>query len=119
LLFIENSRLTDGRVFVCVIGPASEFILIGLNTLLYRAGSELCFLLGDRVFPTSKALSVSGIAAGAMLIVFGFDSDAAEGPTLGDAPSGSKAAPGSFREGGGLPLIVEVSSSGGLPAMLP
>jgi hypothetical protein len=84
---MEKSRLTDGRVFVCVIGPASEFILIGLKTLLYRAGSEVCFLLGDLVFPISKALSVAGVAAGAMLIVLGFDSEVAEGPMLGDALS--------------------------------
>lgn len=95
---------------------------MGLKTLLYRIGSELCLLVGDRVLPTSKALSDSGTAGGSV-IVLGLRRDAEEAVTCGEMLSGSSAAPGSFREGGGRFFSVGdtgVSSSlGGLPTMLP
>jgi hypothetical protein len=82
---------------------------MGVKTLLYRAGSDACFLLGDLVLPISKALSVSGVAGG-MLVAF-CSREAAEGPTCGDTASGSKAAPGSFSDDGALRLYLDVSSS--------
>jgi hypothetical protein len=91
---------------------------MGVKTLLYRAGSEACFLVGDRVLPISKALFVSGAAAGSKLVAFGFG-EAAEGPICGDGFSGSKAAPGSFSDDGAPALYRDVPSSGGLLAMLP
>lgn len=54
-----------------------------------------------------------------MLTVLGFCTEMADGPTWGDTFSGSKAAPGSFSDGGALPLSLKLLSSGGLPMMLP
>jgi hypothetical protein len=82
-LLIEKMRRTEGRLFVCGAGPASEFMRMGVKTLLYRAGSEACFLVGDRVLPISKALSVSGAAGGSKLVAFGFG-ETADGPMCGD-----------------------------------
>ena len=65
------------------MGPASEFMRLGLKTLLYLDGSETCFLLGDTVFPISNALSVAGAAGGGRPTELVFPSDAAEGPTCG------------------------------------
>lgn len=93
---------------------------IGLKTLLYLAGSDACRLLGDFVLPTSNALPVFG-AAGGSVTVLGFCNEVPEDPICGEECSGSSAAPGSFNDGGGLPMSVGLcgSSSGGLPIMLP
>lgn len=89
----------------------------GLKMLLYRAGSDACFLCGVLVFPTSNALPLLGDGSFTVLCLF---SDAAAGPMPGEALSGSSAAPGNCSEGGGRPRSELASLPfGGLPTMLP
>lgn len=99
--------------------PGDEFMRFGLKMLLYLAGREF-EAGGDLVLPTSNALSISvpvspfGGSVTDLLFLIG----AVEGPTLGETFSGSKAAPGSFKEGGAFALV-DRPSLGGDPMILP
>lgn len=89
----------------------------GLKMLRYRAGSELCFLEGVLVLPTSKALPLLGEGS---FTVFCLCRGAVAGRIPGDGSSGSNAAPGSCKDGGGRPLSDAASLPfGGLSMKLP
>lgn len=117
---MENTRFINGFGRGPFREPGIVLIRFGLKTLLYRPGSEFA-CVGDIVFPTSKALSVSipfsaleGDSTGLLLLLGPLD-----GPTLGETLSGSRAAVGNFKEGGARPLSDTLLSFGGVPSMLP